>query len=897
MGRSIDTPLMRQYLEIKRQQPDALLFFRMGDFYELFFDDAVVASGALELTLTSRDRNKEDAVPMCGVPHHAATGYVHRLLELGHKVAICDQVEDPKLARGLVKRAVTQVVTPGVVVDADHLDARTNNYLVAIVAGSGAAQVRPEGARQPGDAAATSNFGLAALDLSTFELRTTELESASALGDELARLAPRELVYPAGATDALAPLREGSPRIWREGAPALFGAPEEDRRLLEEHGGDQPGLGLDAMPLAVAASAAALRYVGSTQPAAGIPACRLLPYRRSEHLQLDEATLSNLEVFTSLMERRREGSLLGVLDATLTAMGARMLRQWLGMPLLEVGAIRRRLDAVEFLVESATLRRELREALRQVYDLERLTARTALKLVTPRELSRVARSLRQLPVIGRLLAGAADASLAVEAPELLRPPAEDLGRVADDIERALVDDPPVASGDGGLIRPGYHAELDELVGLADGGKAAILAIETRERERTGISSLKVRFNRVFGYYLEVTRSNLKSVPADYQRKQTLANAERFITPELAEHEAKVLGAEERRAALEQQLFDELRRRVATHSVRLSAAAAWLAQLDVLAGLAEVAQRGDYVRPEVDESDSITIEEGRHPVVERYLPAGQFVPNDLMLDPAEGRMLIITGPNMAGKSTVMRQTALIVLMAQVGSFVPARRARIGVVDRVFTRVGASDNLARGESTFMVEMRETSAILQSASARSLVVLDEIGRGTATYDGISIAWAVAEHLHDRVRAKCLFATHYHELCALADVKQFARNMNVAVQEWKGRVVFLRKLAPGGSSRSYGIEVARLAGLERTVVARARRVLAALEGGEAVEGLPIRTRPAVERDGQLALFRPEAARLPPAEESVLEELRALDPDALTPLEALNRLHALIGRLSTTGK
>jgi DNA mismatch repair protein MutS len=870
MGKSIDTPLMRQYLEVKRQHPDAILFFRMGDFYEMFFDDAVVVSQQLELTLTSRDRNKEDAVPMCGVPHHAATGYIHRLLELGHRVAICDQVEDPRLARGLVKRAVTQVVTPGVVLDSDHLDARSNNYLLAL-------------------AASGERYGLAALDLSTSEMRATEVGGQAALTDELARLQPKEVILSPEARAALRALREDAPGSWNAVGVDIFAPRELARPLIEEKIGGVAAVTLDDMPLALEASAAALRYAATTQPALGIPAVRLVAYRPADHLQLDEATVANLEIFSSLMERRREGSLIWAVDATLTAMGARALRQWLERPLLDVATIRRRLDAVELLVEQPTLRRSLRDALRPVYDLERLTTRTVMQVATPRELGRLARSLRQLPLLGALLRQAAAASIDGQLPELLRVPEDMLDEVAATVDGALVDDPPPVAREGGVIRAGHSTELDAIVRLSEGGKSEILAIEARERARTGIASLKVRYNRVFGYYIEVTRSNLRSVPGDYQRKQTLANAERFITVELADYEAKVLGAEERRVTLELELFEELRRQVAQQGPRLSAAARWIATLDALASLAEVAQLHGFTRPDVDDGDVINIEDGRHPVVERFLPAGQFVPNDLTLDPAAGRMLILTGPNMAGKSTVMRQTALITLLAQTGAFVPARRCRVGVVDRIFTRVGASDNLARGESTFMVEMRETAAILQHATARSLVVIDEIGRGTATYDGISIAWAVAEHLHDRIRAKCLFATHYHELCALSDVKPFVRNLTIAVQEWKGNVVFLRKLVPGGSSRSYGIEVARLAGLERAVVTRARRVLAALESGEVLEGVPIRG--AGQGSPQLALFAPPLPAADGSTAQLLDELRGINTDEMTPLEALGRLAELVAR------
>ena len=883
-----DTPLMRQYLGVKGRYPDAIVLFRMGDFFELFFEDAVVASEVMEVTLTSRDKHRDDPVPMCGFPHHAKSGYVRKLLDAGFRVAVCDQVEDPKLARGLVKREVTQVITPGVVLDTDHLDAKANNFLAVLTADASGEQPR---------------YGLAALDLSTFELQVTEVEGAAALHDELARLGPKEVVHGELTEALLRPLQQGFSAVWHAGQAELFGDAEADRDLVQSTAGATlEQLTLDQHPAstALAACAAALRYAEATQPNIGLPSCRVVCYRAADHLQLDEATLANLELFESLMERRRKGSLLWVLDATLTAMGGRLLRRMLALPLLDVAAIRRRHDAVEFLVQRSGLRQRLREGLRLVHDLERLTSRAVLMVATPRELGRMAHSLRQLPgLVGILREAATSSTLDQELPELLLGPSDLAQGVADELERTLVDEPPTLTKDGGIIRRGFCTELDELVALSDGGKESILAIEARERERTGINSLKVRYNKVFGYFIEVTRAHSERVPDDYQRKQTLVNAERFVTAELADHEARVLGAEERRVALEQQLFEHLRGEVALAAQQLTTVAGYAAQLDVLCGLAEVAQVHGYTRPEVDDGEVIAIEQGRHPVVERFMPAGQFVPNDITLDPRDGRMVILTGPNMAGKSTVMRQVALITLMAQVGAFVPAGRATVGVVDRIFTRVGASDNLARGESTFMVEMRESATILRHATARSLIVVDEIGRGTATYDGISIAWAVAEFLHDRVRAKCLFATHYHELCALAEVKPFIRNFNIAVQEWQGKVVFLRKLAPGGSSRSYGIEVARLAGLDSWVVARARKVLDALEGGEVMAGLPARTSlGAGAATPQLSLFQQGggAAQLSDEQGAVLEEISRLDPDRITPMQALAKLAELRQMLLGSG-
>jgi len=875
MPGSTDTPLMRQYLEVKGQYPDALLFFRMGDFYELFFDDAVVASQLLELTLTSRDKNKEDPVPMAGVPHHAVTGYIRKLLDRGVKVAICDQVEDPRLAKGLVKREVTRVITPGVVLDTDHLDATVNNYLVALVADE-------------------ERHGLAALDLSTFDLRTTELDGADAVADELARLRPREVLWDGLSAEQQASLQQTGGGLWQPVEPALKktvageGAAQLLRRVL---GQTVEQVGLTALPLATAATAMVVQYASTTQPASGLPSLRIQVYRPADHLQLDESTIHNLELFESMMERQRKGSLLWVLDQTCTAMGARLMRQVVGRPLVDVAAIQRRLDAVELLVEQSAQRAELRQRLKQVYDLQRLTSRAVLKAATPREIVRLGRSLEQLPHIAGLLRETANGTLSRELPAALTWPDDLLQDLAQQIRRAMVDDPPLVTKDGGYMRLGHNAELDEILELCEGGRSEILAIEARERQRTGISSLKVRYNRVFGYFIEVTRARMKDVPEDYHRKQTLVNAERFTTVELAEYESRVLSADERRVTLEQELFEDLRRAVALKADGLSEVAHRVALLDVLCALAEVAQHGSYVRPEVDEDPRIEIEQGRHPVVERFQPPGQFVPNDVVLDPQNpdvGRLLILTGPNMAGKSTVMRQVALVTIMAQMGSFVPARRARIGVVDRVFTRVGASDNLARGESTFMVEMRETASILRHATHRSLVVLDEIGRGTATYDGISIAWAVAEYLHDRVMCKALFATHYHELCALAQVKPFVKNFNITVQEWKGKVVFLRKMVAGGSSRSYGIEVARLAGLDRWVVNRSRKVLATLESNGADEDLPIRGGGTTQ--GQLDLFG-GPQREPSA---VLQDLRRIDVDHITPIEALATLAQLVERART---
>ena len=870
-----DTPLMRQYLDVKDRYPDGIVFFRLGDFYEMFFEDAVLAARALDLTLTTRDKGRDDAIPMCGVPHHSARGYVARLLELGHKVVICEQLEDPRFARGIVKRDVTRVVTPGIVLDEEVLDARAPRYVAAVCAGVG------------------ERRGLAYLDVSTGDFRATEVEGDAALVDELLRAGVRELV----AADALSEaLRD---RIAATSSTVAFSTPTTPVApallLPEALGRSLDALGLAALPLAAEAATMVVGYARATQPGGALPLSRLVVYRAEESVVLDEAARAHLELVETLVERRRQGSLLGVLDETRTAPGGRMLRSWLLFPLTSVSAIRERHDAVEWLVDRAALRGELRQVLGELHDLERLAGRIQLGTAAPRDLVLLRRSLERLPEAYALLARA-DAP-AAPRPTLLSPPSDgdaELALLAEELGSALADDAPAQAKarEGGFVRAGYSAEIDDLRRLADGGKEALVAIETRERERTGISSLKVRYNRVFGYYLEITRAHLKNAPPEYVRKQTLAGAERFVTPELAELEAKVLGAEERLGLLETTVFEELRARAATRLHQLLAAGARAATIDVLATLAEVAHRSSFVRPVVDEGEVIEIEDGRHPVVERFAAPGGFVPNDCLLDCRGPQLVVITGPNMAGKSTYLRQVAQIALLAQLGSFVPARRARIGVVDRIFTRVGAADNLARGDSTFMVEMRETAAILRHATRRSLVVLDEIGRGTSTYDGLSIAIAVAEYLHDAIGARTLFATHYHELCELAARLPRVKNVSVAVREQRGELIFLRKVVDGGASRSYGIEVARLAGLPGSVVARARQVLAGLEDGggggpTGPRGAQAGPSSAAGPAGPSSAAGPAApARSGPNPVDLL--LAGVDPDATTPLEALQILAEL---------
>jgi len=893
--------MMRQFLAIKAGHPDAILLYRMGDFYEMFLEDAERAAPLLEIALTTRDKGKPDAVPMCGIPVHSADGYVKRLTEAGCRVAICEQVEDPRQTKKLVKREVVEVVTPGLVGDPASLDGRQEVALVALVPGG------PDG-----------TAGLAALDVSTGDFRAALVPGAregglpSALVEELERIAPRELLLPAAHAEALGPLLERHlPGVARtELAQERF-----DPAAMADHA---EGLEPDAADPAARAAAGLLGYLVANQPFALHQTRRLRRYALSDAMVLDAATRRHLELFESSEDRSRRGTLVATLDRTASAPGARRLARWVAYPLLDPDAIAARQEGVAWLAERDRLRARLRKALAGVRDPERLFAKAGRPGATPRDLAALRESLAALPAVAEALAGAGGAAereakddsfpgAAAGRPALLAAPAP-VPEAVRLLAEALVDDPPAllrgsrGAGETGYIREGFRPELDALRDAARKGRETIAGLESRERERTGIPTLKTRFHPVHGYAIEVTKAHLSRVPEHYERKQTLANAERFTTPELREVESSVLGANDRAAALEREIFDEVRSEVLGHGAAILAAADAAGTLDALASLAEVARTGGWTRPEVDAGDAIEISGGRHPVIEPLLQAeggDGFVPNDTRLDPEATALWILTGPNMSGKSTYLRQVALIVLLAQMGSFVPADAARIGVVDRVFTRVGASDRLARGESTFMVEMREAAEILSLASRRSLVILDEIGRGTSTFDGLSIAWSVAEYLHDTpgLCPRTLFATHYHELTDLAATKEHVGNAHFEVREWKDEVVFLRRLAPGGASRSYGIQVARLAGLPDAVIRRAREILANLESGELdAEGRPRLASgdaSARVRDGQLGLFTAGATPRDPHEAAVLTALRSLDPDDTTPREALALLASFRERLA----
>lgn len=865
--------MMRQYLEIKDSCPDAILFFRLGDFYEMFFDDAIEASKILEITLTTRNKNDPNPVPLCGIPHHSASSYIAKLVESGRKVAICEQVEDPKEAIGVVKRAIVRIVTPGLVVDEASLGATQSNYLAAVIKDD-------------------KCWGLAFLDLSTGDFRVTEIEAlaaglSQALMDELLKIEPRELLFADSFKDdtlfnELSSLLNASISSVED---HYFNTEEGVSVILDQFKlNSLDGLGCDGMSVGIGAAAAILKYVKDSQGGMAGHIDRLSPYHISSFMLIDSATKRNLELTSTMLEDNKKGSLFHALDFTETAMGGRKLKEWINYPLQDINKINGRLDAISDLTQRQSLRREISEALAGVYDLERLNARVSLGRANPRDLLALRNSLYKLPLLKAALKDLPSVLITN-----LHDGVDDIPELEKLISLALEDEAPLTLKDGGVIKDGYNSELDELRTISREGKGYLARLEAREKERSGISSLKIRFNKVFGYYIEITKSKLDEVPDDYIRKQTLSNAERFITPELKEYESKILGADDRISGLEQEIFVSIRSQASAFTGRLRDTSIAIASLDALVSLSEAADRYGYVRPEMDDSDKLLITEGRHPVVERLHPDEPFVPNDTALDCDKERVIIITGPNMAGKSTYIRQVALIALMAHVGSFVPAEAARIGLVDRIFTRVGASDNLAKGQSTFMVEMTETANILNNASRRSLIILDEIGRGTSTFDGVSIAWAVAEYIHDapNLGARTLFATHYHELTELSLTKEGVKNYNVAVREWNGSIIFLRKIIEGGASRSYGIEVARLAGLPPEVIKRSLEILSNLEKGEFDDegmpkiALPKNTSQPAQKSGQMSLFMHPA-------EHLLEELRSIDISAMTPLDALNRLSRL---------
>jgi len=864
---------MRQYLDAKEQHRDSIVLFRMGDFYEMFYEDALVAARTLELTLTSRSKDANGGgIPMCGVPFHAVDGYIARLVKKGFRVAICDQVEDPRKAKGLVKREVVRVVSPGTLTDAHYLEAREPAFLMAIA---------PDPRRAD---AAPRMLGVALLDLSTGEFTTAEYaggDGIQSLVDEIAVLKPREILVP---SDAALP-----PSIGAAGVPTTavdgwaYDYEAARRTLLNQlRAGGLEGFGLEHRPAAVAAAGGLVHHLRATQKV-DLAHVRTIAYRqRADAMIVDPTTLEHLEIVEG-SDGGRGGSLLDELDRTVTAVGGRLARAWLLRPLMSLEAIRDRLDAVEELAFRSTERGKFRDALKSIQDLERLVARAALGTAGPRDLVGLKQSFLTVPRVRTILAD-------LRAPLVgsLLAGLDDVADVRDAIDQTITDDPPALARDGGFTRDGIDAELDELRTISRSGKQIIAEMEERERARTGIGSLKVRFNRVFGYYIEISKSNLHAVPADYQRKQTIAGGERFITPALKEYEEKVLGADERIVARELEIFERLRAIVAAEAPRIQATARALAALDALAAFAEAAAVNNYIKPHVHDGDDLVVLDGRHPVVERRTQSSgeAFVPNDISLNSSTCQLVVLTGPNMGGKSTYLRQTALICIMAQAGSFVPAREAKVPIVDRIFARVGASDNIARGHSTFMVEMQETANILHAATSRSLVVLDEIGRGTATFDGLSIAWAVAEHLatNPRMRPKTLFATHYHELTDLADATPGVVNFHVAAREWKDDIVFLRKIVPGRSDRSYGIQVARLAGLPPSVIARAREILLALERDELTRGgRPSLSGTPTDPQRQLGLFQPAVV-----DDRIREKVAALDVERMTPLEALTLLAEL---------
>jgi DNA mismatch repair protein MutS len=855
--------MLKQYLSIKEEYPDTILLYRMGDFYEMFFEDAQVASRVLEITLTSRNKKDESPVPMCGVPHRAVSGYIARLIEHGYKVAVCDQIEDPATAKGLVKRDVVRVITPGMIIDDAFLDKRSNNFVLAVI--------------RHGDL-----NGLAYLDISTGGFRLTESDDIGTIVDESLRIAPSEILLPESSkTDPqMASIRGALTEIsmtYLEDSE--FEYKRCYTRLTEQFNTiSLEGFGCEALTAGVQAAGALIFYVRETQKQKIEHFTRIEAYTLDNYLMVDEISCRNLELEKNIQSGTRRGTLIGIIDHTRTAMGARLLKSWLRYPLIDIKDIKARHQAVEEAKNTIQVRREMREYLKSVYDIERVGSKIVMGHANARDLVALKRSLLMLPRIQQML---------LELGSELFQWNQNLNllyELAEVLEKAIREDAPPTINEGGIIKPGYHKELDELVKISRDGKGWLAKLEAQEREATGINTLKVRYNKVFGYYIEVPKSRATEVPANYVRKQTLVNAERYITDELKLFETRVLNAEDQRAALELDIFNEIRQEVVKNYKDIQRVAQFLARIDCLLNLAEIADQNNYCRPDMTTGGHIHIEEGRHPVVEKMITGERFVPNTVSMDNDENQILIITGPNMAGKSTVLRQMALLVIMAQMGSFIPAKRASISMIDRIFTRVGALDNLSHGQSTFMVEMQETANILNNASEHSLVIMDEIGRGTSTYDGLSIAWAVAEYLHDlhKTGVKTLFATHYHELTDLAQQKKRVKNYNIAVKEWNDEIIFLRKLVEGGTNRSYGIQVARLAGIPDRVIGRAKKILYSIENEEQdltdafSDQDTSQTGPV-----QMDLFSKK-------EHFFVEKLSKLDISKMTPLEALNYLNEL---------
>ncbi len=869
--------MLKQYLEIKSQYPDCILFYRMGDFYEMFFEDAVTASKILEITLTSRDKKSEDPVPMCGIPFHAAASYISRLVRQGKRVAICEQVEDPRKSKGIVKREVVRVVTPGLISLDGGLDSRENNFLAAVAEGLSG--------KKP---------AAASLDISTGEFRVTNAESWNALLGELFRIQPRELLLPEylKGTELLARIEQALPQAYLSWRPADWFLLSRAEEILKDHFQvlTLDGFGLGNMPEAVCAAGALISYCRETQKKGIDHIGSIYPYNLEQYLRIDEATVRNLELISNSLDGGTQDTLLSVLDRTVTAMGGRLLKKWMLYPLVTAEHINARLSCVEDLVNAPDIRRELRHRLKDVYDMERLLGKVSMETANARDLLGLKSSLAAIPgirsLVSRLLAGTGRDNSRFQKILDTMDPLEDLCSL---IESSIRDDCPAHMREGHIIKKGFSQELDELLELQENGRQFIAGMEAKERQRTGINSLRVGYNRVFGYFIEVPKTQNEKVPEEYIRKQTLVSAERYITPELKEMEVKILTAEEKRVQLELEIFQGITRKISGKSSRIQATASALAETDVLAALSETAETNNYVRPGISQGTSIEIEGGRHPVVERNLQDEAFVPNDISLNHDDSLLMLITGPNMAGKSTILRQTALIALMAQMGSFVPASRAEIGIVDQIFTRVGATDYLSRGQSTFMVEMTETANILNNATSKSLVILDEIGRGTSTYDGLSIAWAVCEYLlfKEGTGIKTMFATHYHELTALGKQHKKVKNMHVEVKEHENRIYFLHSLKEGATSKSYGIQVAALAGVPEEVIENARSILREIEQKNSHKKTHVPSAAIGSTDYKVVIQK----TLPLAvdnSDSIREKLLGLDINKTTPLEALNILDKL---------